>query len=183
MYHGGFDVMAEKSLVERIAMSRSVLPVSLRPVAEGDGEFLFRVYAGTRQEELALVDWEEAQKEAFLMMQFTAQQRFYSENYPVALFRIITLDGVSCGRLYLVRWDNEIRIIDIALLPEYRKQGIGSFLLEGILAEGRREGVAVTLHVEKFNPALRLYQRLGFSPVQDRGVYVLMERPPGGGER
>jgi len=151
--------------------------IALRPVAEGDESFLYEVYASTRQEELAPVPWTEAQKAAFLRMQFEAQRRYYHENYPDAAFLVILRDGRPAGRLYVDRRPDGIRIVDIALLPEQRGAGIGTALLGELLAEGDREGKPVSLHVEHFNPALRLYERLGFRRIADTGVYYLLERP------
>src|ERR1051325_962382 len=136
--------------------------ITLRPITPEDTDFLYRVYASTRQDELALVDWSEAQKTAFLQMQFNAQSTDYFKNYPQAQFQIILLDGASIGRLYVDRRDKAIHILDIALLPEYRNRGIGSGLLKEILGEGVQMNLPVTIHVDMFNPALRLYQLLRF---------------------
>jgi GNAT superfamily N-acetyltransferase len=149
-----------------------------RPISPDDQELLLRVYGSTRDEELSSVAWEPGHREAFLLQQFTAQHAWYQENYAAAEFLVILLDGKPAGRLYVIRWEKEIRLIDIALLPEHRNGGLGSAILGEILAEGRAAGKPVTIHVEKFNPALRLYERLGFTPIEDRGVYFLMERPP-----
>ena len=149
--------------------------IALRPITPEDKDFLYRVYASTRTAELAQVDWDEARKSAFLHMQFDAQHLYYTENYAHAQFQIVLLDGAPIGRLYVDRRAAGIRIVDIALLPEHCGQGIGSHLLREILAEGQARGVPVTIHVERFNPALRLYERLGFRPVEDKGVYLLME--------
>ena len=149
--------------------------ITLRPITPEDKDFLYRVYASTRTAELAQVDWDEARKSAFLRMQFDAQHQYYAENYSRAQFQIVLLDGAPIGRLYVDRRAAEIRIVDIALLPEHCGQGIGSHLLREILAEGQARGVPVTVHVERFNPALHLYERLGFRPVEDKGVYLLME--------
>jgi ribosomal protein S18 acetylase RimI-like enzyme len=151
---------------------------TLRPITNDDRDLLYRIYASTRAEELSQVAWDEAQKAAFLRMQFDAQHSYYHENYPNAQFQVIMLDGAPAGRLYLDRRSAEIRIVDIALLPEYRNRGIGSALLRDVLAEGQRAGLPVTIHVESFNPALRLYERLGFRKVEDKGVYYFMEKPP-----
>jgi ribosomal protein S18 acetylase RimI-like enzyme len=150
--------------------------VELLPVAPGDEEFLYRVYAGTRAEELAVVPWDDAQKDAFLRAQFGAQDRWYHEHYPRASLELVVLDGEPAGRLYLHRGENEIRIVDIALLPEHRGKGIGSALLRDLLAEADAAGKRVTIHVERLNPALRLYERLGFSVAADKGVYLFLER-------
>jgi GNAT superfamily N-acetyltransferase len=152
--------------------------ITLRPIAEGDDAFLYRVYAGTREEELAQVDWDREQKERFLQMQFAAQHHYYMEHYTGAAFQVILVDGQPAGRLYVARWPQEIRIVDIALLAPYRNRGIGSLLLRGLLAEGAQAGKPVTIHVEQFNPARRLYERLGFAKVAGRGVYDLMQWTP-----
>jgi ribosomal protein S18 acetylase RimI-like enzyme len=152
--------------------------ISLRPIGLEDQDFLYCVYASTRQQEMALVPWSDEQKVAFLQMQFNAQHKFYTENYPDAAFQAILLDGCAVGRLYLHRRESEICVVDIALLPAYRSQGIGTALLEQVLTEAQTRHVKVTIHVEMFNPALRLYQRLGFRHVADNGVYYLMEWLP-----
>jgi GNAT superfamily N-acetyltransferase len=149
--------------------------LTLRPTVAEDEAFLLQVYASTRTDELALVDWDEAQKTAFVRMQFDAQHAYYREQYPDAAFDVILLDGEAAGRLYVNRSTTEIRIVDIALLPAHRGRGIGSALLARLQLEAARAGKPLRIHVERFNPALRWYQKLGFSPVADRGVYLLME--------
>jgi ribosomal protein S18 acetylase RimI-like enzyme len=136
------------------------------------------VYASTRAEELALVDWDDAQKETFLRAQFDAQDAWYREAYAKASFDVILVDGEPAGRLYLHRGPSEIRIMDIALLPEHRGGGIGTSLLEELSAEADAAGKSLTIHVERMNPALSLYERLGFSVAEDKGVYLFLERPP-----
>jgi GNAT superfamily N-acetyltransferase len=152
--------------------------ISLRPVDPVDEEFLYRVYGSTRELELAQLDWSRAQKDAFVRMQFDAQRRYYAEHYAGASFDVIVLDGQPVGRLYVARWPEEIRIVDIALLPEHCGQGIGTTLLNDVLAEGAATGKPVTIHVERFNPALRLYRRMGFTAAEDRGVYLLLRWEP-----
>jgi len=152
--------------------------IGLRPATAEDGPLLYAVYASTRAEELALVDWDEGQKTAFVQMQFTAQHQYYHEHYADAAFQVVVCDGDPAGRLYVARWPTEIRIIDIALLPQYRNRGIGGLLLEQLLDEAAQAGKRVSIHVERFNPALRLYARLGFRQLEERGVYLLMEWTP-----
>ena len=152
--------------------------VALRPVRPEDEAFLYEVYASTRADEMALVDWSEEQKDAFLRMQFNAQAHFYQENYPGAEFQVILWDDQPAGRLYIHRRPDEIRIMDIALLPEYRRHGIGSHLLNQILDEARANRLPVTIHVERMSPAMRLYDRLGFRLLEEKGIYYLMEWTP-----
>jgi len=156
--------------------------VTLRQAGEADREFLFQVYSSTRAEELAQVGWDEQQRQSFLEMQFRAQARYYESEYPGAQFQIILADGQPAGRLYVHRRENEIRIMDIALLPPYRRQGIGTRLLKEMLAEGGQTCQRVTIHVEIFNPALRLYERLGFRQIASNGVYHLFEWTPSGSQ-
>jgi len=159
--------------------------VTLRPVTAEDEGFLYSVYASTREAELAGVDWTEEDKAAFLWQQFEAQDRHYREQYDGASYDVVEVDSRPAGRLYVARWDDEIRIVDIALLPENRRRGIGTGLLRELLDEGARTGKRVTVHVEQFNPARRLYERLGFRWLRDAGVYVLMRwspNPPGGNQ-
>jgi ribosomal protein S18 acetylase RimI-like enzyme len=149
--------------------------VALRPATEDDREFLADVYASTRTEELSVLDWPEEQKHSFLRMQFDAQDAYYREVYPKALLQVITTDGRAIGRLYTVRLADEIRLIDIALLPAYRGGGIGSKLVKDVTEDARRSGLAVRLHVEPWNPAKRLYEGFGFRVVSAGPVYELME--------
>jgi len=158
--------------------------LTLRPSEPQDRELLFRVYASTREEELRLVPWSDAEKEVFLRSQFDAQDRWWREHYDDTSWDVIEVGGRPGGRLYVSRWPKEIRIVEIALLPEFRGRGLGASLLEGLLQEGRESGRAVSIHVEQANPARRLYERLGFRPVAERGVYTLMEwHPTDGGDR
>jgi ribosomal protein S18 acetylase RimI-like enzyme len=152
--------------------------IALRPVGAKDDEFLRRLYASVRDDELALVPWGDSEKEAFLRQQFDAQDAYYREHYDGATFDVIEVDGEPAGRLYVARWEDEVRIMDIALRPEHRGAGIGTRLLRQLLDEGARTGKRVSIHVEKQNRALRLYERLGFASVADRGVYLLLEATP-----
>ena len=154
------------------------MTIDLRAVTEDDADFLYSVYASTRADEMARVDWNIDQQEAFLHMQFNAQSQFYIANYPGAEFQVITLNDQPIGRLYIHGREDEIRIMDIALLPEYRNLGIGSVLLQNILERGKNLNLPVTIHVEQFNPAMRWYKRIGFRQKEDKGVYLLMEWSP-----
>ena len=153
--------------------------IRFRPIQEQDLPFLFQLYASTRAEELAVTPWSDEEKHAFLEMQFNAQHQFYQERFAAAQFDLILLAEQPIGRLYLDRRDDEIRIIDIALMPEQRNRGIGGQLLSDLLNEAAQAELPLRIHVEQNNPALRLYQRLGFQHVEENGVYYLMEARPG----
>jgi ribosomal protein S18 acetylase RimI-like enzyme len=153
------------------------MSVTRRPIGEQDMDFLLHLYASTREEELSVVDWTPEQKMAFLRQQFEAQHRHYQEHYAGAAFDLLLVDGRPAGRLYVARWTKTLRIVDIALMPEFRGRGIGTALVTELFAEADASGRSVSIHVESNNPARRLYERLGFQDVGEHGVYKLMERP------
>ncbi|MGB8635959.1 MAG: GNAT family N-acetyltransferase [Rhodanobacteraceae bacterium] len=153
--------------------------LAVRPEIDADRSFLAALYASTRKRELEAANhWSDAQRQQFLAMQFDAQHAHYREHFGDAEFAIIERAGVPIGRLYLQRREDEIRLIDIALNADQRGDGLGTAMLEALLGLAEQAGLAVRLHVEHFNPALRLYQRLGFKLVEDRGVYCFMAWQP-----
>ncbi len=154
--------------------------IGLRPRIASDEAFLRALYACIRMPELAQVDWSPEAKQAFLSSQFDAQTKHYDDAYHAADFAIVERDGQPIGRLYVYdQAPDDVRIVDIALVPEACGQGIGGKLLHDIIAAADVVGKSVSIHVEQFNPALRLYRRLGFEQVGEFGVYFLMRRPPG----
>ena len=151
--------------------------LALRPVVESDGELLRRIYASARAEELERMPLSAELKEQFLEMQFRAQAQHYA-TYPNAQFEIILCDGRPAGRLYVARWESEHRLIDIALLPEFRGHGIGTHFLQQLQSEAAAARKPLTIHVEAFNRARRLYERLGFRLAEDKGMYLLYRWEP-----
>src|SRR5215467_4548362 len=125
--------------------------VTLRPSTPDDEALLYALYCSTRAEELAAFGWDEAQQQSFLRMQFDARQRQYGFQYAGASDDIVLLDNKAIGRLLISRGSDEIRLVDIALLPECRNSGIGSRLIRELLDEAERADKSVTLHVEKTN--------------------------------
>ena len=161
--------------------------ISLRLATDDDRPFLVRVYGGTREEELAVTDWTREQKDAFIEMQFTAQDTYWREHYVGAEFFVIERrreDGSTegIGRLYLHGRTQELRLMDIAILPTFRGQGIGTLLLNQLIERAASEGKSLTIHVEQFNPARALYERLGFRRIGEFGAYFLLEWKPEGSE-
>jgi ribosomal protein S18 acetylase RimI-like enzyme len=152
--------------------------LTLRRAVEGDRGLLLEIYASTRAEELAPLPWDEAAKRAFLTQQFDAQDSYYREHRPDAAYDVIIVDGRPGGRLYVDRGPDQILVMDIALLPEFRNRGIGTMLLRSLIDEADASVRTLSIHIEMNNPARSLYDRLGFRPAGEHGVYVLMERPP-----
>ncbi|HYE15176.1 MAG TPA: GNAT family N-acetyltransferase [Pyrinomonadaceae bacterium] len=155
--------------------------VTLRPVSEGDDELLLAIYASTREEELAQVAWGEGQKEAFLRMQFEAQSREYRARFPDAEYDVILLEGRAVGRWWVGRAEDEIRLLDIALLPDAQNRGVGGALLKLLIEEARAAGVPLRHMVFVMNEgARRFYERLGFRVFEEVGAYLHMEWRPEG---
>jgi len=149
--------------------------IAYRPATPEDRAFLRYVYATTREAELQRVPWSDEQKAAFVDMQFQSQTRHYEDFYPTCEFLIIEVEGRPAGRLYIDRRETEIDLIDIALIPEFRARGIGAMLIQEVLDEGRATSRPVRIYVETFNPARRLYDRLGFQEIETNGIYHLMQ--------
>ena len=155
----------------------------LRAETEADMNFLYDVYASTREEEMQVVPWTQEQKKEFLQMQFRAQSLHYHKYFGNSSFDIICINDTRIGRLYVERDHAEIRIVDIALLPEFRNRGVGTSILEKLKTEADQKGISLVIHVERNNPAISLYKRLGFISIEDKGLYHLMEHKSDHGSR
>ena len=155
------------------------LNLSFRPVESQDSAFLLSLFASAREKELETLDWDGAQRDAFLEMQFNAQQNHYQNHFPQREHQIVLLDNRPIGMMDISRDSQEIRVLDIILLPENRNAGIGTLLMNHLLEDSDRSTRPVRLYVEKFNPVLSLYTRLGFQTIVDTGVHYHMERLPG----
>ena len=147
--------------------------IGLRAVAAADAHFLRRLYAASRHE-LSLFGWSPPQMEAFLETQFSARERSYGEQFPGAADSIVLVGGEPAGRLLVARSGEEIRLVDIALVPEQRGGGIGTALIASLQAEAAAAGIPLALHVEAGNRAANLYRRLGFRLIAGDGVYQAM---------
>ncbi len=154
-------------------------PIALRPEQPEDEAFLLEVYASTRQEELALTNWNAEMRTAFVHSQFKAMRTSYTDMFPDGQFSIILLAGQVIGRLVIHRTAREVHVVDMVLLPPFCGRGIGRQMMNEIIAEAAAAQKSVGLHVLKMNRALRFYQRLGFSKTGDEGPYNKMTwRPP-----
>ena len=162
-------------------LSQKAGTVSLRPSTTEDEQFLFEVYASTRMDELDAIGMDKAQEEIFLNMQYMLQRQFYRTHFTQSSYDIILLDGIPAGRFIVNRTEEEIRGVDIALLPEYRSLGIGSYLILQLQEESNLSGKPFRFQVEKSNHrAFRLYQRLGFIKTGEIGMHYQMEWQPRG---
>lgn len=150
------------------------MTIALRPTTADDDPFLLDVYASTRAAELETVPWTDAQKEAFLQMQFAAQHGYYRERYPAASYDLIVVEGEPVGRLYVRREPETIHIMDITVLPKYRKLGTGTTVVQRLMEEARRESKSVEIYVEAFSPSVHLFEQLGFTRKAEEGINYLM---------
>ena len=156
------------------------LGVTARTMNDADLPFVAALYASTRFEELAGTGWPDSIRDAFLEQQHRAQHQHYQAHYPGLEWLILEAGGEAIGRLYVVEWAGEFRVVDISLAAPHRGRGIGAALFADLLAAAAALGKNVSIHVEKANPARRLYERLGFEVVADKGIYDLLEwHPPG----
>lgn len=148
----------------------------LTPVSSSDEPFLVELYASTRAEEMALVPWSGERKQAFLQMQFEAQNSYYRERYPNASFDLIKFNDSPVGRLYIAELADEIRIIDLTFLPAHFDPQVFETLIEEILQKAAQVGKPVRTFLENYNPQTEIFVRLGFRKIGEHGIYFLWQR-------
>lgn len=149
----------------------------MQEISDADFSFLKVVYRSTRENELTLMNWTEIQKNNFIEFQFKAQQSYYINQFPDLKLYLIKNNTTKMGRLYIWRNSNEIRIVEITLLPKFQNQGIGSSILKKLIEESDRQKKIITIHVIRENPAIHLYKRFGFINEKEEGIYYFMVRP------
>lgn len=148
--------------------------IVIRDAGDKDVPFFEELYFKTRRDEFAALGWDENQLAMFLPMQFNFQTQSYKMQFPDALISVIEYGGKAVGRLITTE---EIRLVDIAVLPESRNHGIGSFVLNRLLNEAKGKGKFVDLQVLKTNvSAIRLYERFGFEKTGENELYFMMRR-------
>jgi len=153
--------------------------VSLRPVQKNDEAFLLKVFAGTRETERQAVQWKVGEWETFIQLQYGAQKIHYTTHFPAAAHDIILCDAKPVGRMWVNEAEDEIRLLDIAILPVQRSRGIGTHLIRRLQHKAARADVPLRHSVELTNPrAQQLYVRLGFEAICTRGLHTLMEWMP-----
>ncbi len=148
----------------------------LRPVGPEDESFLLALYAGTRADELDLAQWQEGQREQFVKWQFDMQRREYEARFPEAEYDVILVDDERAGRIWIGEDEEQIRLLDIAILPQFQNRGLGTLLLKRLIDEARLAGKPLRHMVFVLNnSAHRFYERLGFVIIEDHGAYKHME--------
>jgi ribosomal protein S18 acetylase RimI-like enzyme len=147
----------------------------MRPARGEDEPFLYELYRSTRIDELSQTGLAPDQLEQLIKFQFTAQQHHYREAYADSEHLIVEVEDRPAGRLLVYSSGREVRLVDMALMPEWRGSGIGTELIGRLQEEASAAGKPLTLHVAKSNRALRLYERLGFKVVDDIGSHFFMQ--------
>jgi len=147
--------------------------IKLRPAVAEDENLLVAVYGSTRQQELAMVPWNDEQKDAFIRFQLNAQLTHYQNEYPKAEYLIILFEAQPVGRLYIDRREAEIRIMDITLLPEHRGKGISSPIIQRLKDEAAASGKKLSINLDKLSQSQPIFERFGFAPAEDTGFHVL----------
>ena len=149
--------------------------VTRRLVQSCDEAFLFDLYASTRAQELEVLPWDEDQRRSFLKMQFIAQNQDYHRRFPEGVHELLLCAGLPAGRLYVARSENEIRILDISLMPEYRNQGLGGAIIRELLNDASETERPVRIYLEHDNPYRSVFDQFGFVSVEDIGSHLLLE--------
>lgn len=161
------------------ALPDSASMVRLRPVSPDDDAFLLEVYDGSRDVELSQVEWMPGQRQQFIESQFRAQYKEYMSRFPDAEYYVVLVDDTPAGRIWIGTSETEIRLLDIAITPQFQSKGVGTLLFKRLIAGADRAQKPLR-HVVFYtnHAALRFYQRLGFVVTADTGAHVFMERQP-----
>src|SRR5436309_376651 len=152
--------------------------ITFRAVAPEDEEFLLKLYKSSRGDDLRGLGWSGDRISEFLEMQYEAQQRLHENDYQNVTDEIVLLDGKPAGHLSVERREDEIRCVDIALVPENRRTGIGTLLIRRLQDEARGANKPLRLQVIRFNRAVTLLDRLGFVRTSETGTHFQMEWVP-----
>jgi len=149
--------------------------ITLRPATSEDARFLLEVYQSSRGDDLRGLGWDEDRISEFLTMQYQAQRTFEDNDHQPATNEVILYSGKPIGRLFVDYRVDEIRCLDVALLPEFRNQGLGTFLLRRLQKRAQTAHKPLRLQVIRFNRAVSLFERLGFVRTSETGTHLQME--------
>ncbi len=143
------------------------MAVNLRPATDADFDACRRIY-------FAEMEWINER----LGLRRDSQEASFKEYWDTSQVRMIQLDGADVGWLQVVPGDGEIFVGSIYVEGAFQCRGIGTEVMKQVLDEGARRGHLVRLAVVKFNPARRLYERLGFHVTHEDDRKVYMSRDP-----
>lgn len=153
--------------------------LTLRPATGEDAQFLLAVYESTRADELAQVEWPPGQRDVFIKWQFETQRREYDTRFPDAEYDVILIDNQPAGRIWIGRDNTQVRLLDIALLPEFQNRKAGTTLIRRLMTVAKSGNIPLRHMVFVLNDdAHRFYERMGFVIIEDLGAYKHMEYNP-----
>ena len=156
------------------------MPIAHRPLSEEDVPFVRQLILQMVTDELGAAAWPDALRAPLLEMQCRARSEGIRVNWPDAEQEILLSNGQPAGWAVVARRGDAIHLVDIAIVPELRGQGLGTSRIRELLEESDRTGKPVRLSVTTINPANRLYERLGFRRTGGDEVRHYLERPAGG---
>jgi len=141
-------------------------PISYRAAVDADLDFLWNLHRAAFQEYVdAIWGWDDADQE----------QRYRNKFDPAGL-QVIQLQGQDAGVLWVEEKADHIYLDYIAILPQFRNQGVGTQVVRQIIATAAAKGLPVALQVLRGNPARRLYERLGFVVTEETAEHFRMAR-------
>jgi GNAT superfamily N-acetyltransferase len=150
---------------------------TLRPETDADGWLLEALFADLRAVELSLLP-DEPMRHAFIRQQVDARERGWRDAWPDADRLVIVVADEPVGRLLVDVAVDGMHVVDVALLPGRRGQGIGTAVLDAVLSQADARGAPCELSVDRGSPAKRLYERLGFVEVSCDELRHRMRRTP-----
>lgn len=174
LFWGGGRKIEVRNGNESIISKNRMMVLELIQATSQHEEFLYHLYISTRIEEVTAWGWDDMTRNCFLNMQWNAQTRYYVNQYPAAEHFVVLFNGQPAGRILTCHEERDIVLIDISLLPEYRNQGIGGSLIKELQAAAESQGEPLRLSVLKTNPAIHLYERLGFLAISENELYYSM---------
>ncbi len=140
--------------------------LSYRAASPDDFPFLFTLHKAAMRDpvEETFGPWDEAWQAAYFLKRFDP-----------AVLKIIQYREEDVGVLYVQERAEELFLVSLEILPAYQRQGIGTVVIRGVIAEARRLRKPVALQVLKANRAARsLYQRLGFGVTGENDTHYIM---------
>ena len=155
------------------------MKVRLRQESALDETFVRNLIIETIADELGAAAWPEAMRNHLLDIQYNARRHSGRPTSPQSASYIIEADAEDAGWLVTTTLPDEIWLAEIMVLNALRGKGIGTAVIRGILADAAQIQVRARLNVNKTNHgAIRLYERLGFRPIDGNEVRQVMECLP-----
>jgi GNAT superfamily N-acetyltransferase len=142
---------------------------TLRPARPEDEDFLFALFVTSRERELSALPLPPDQAESFARMQYRSQLAGFRHVHPGAVELVVETAEGPVGRIVLEDRPGELWVVDLALMPDHRNAGLGAALLRHCMKRAVAERLVMRGSVTPYNPARRLYARLGIVELPSEG--------------